>query len=84
MSELRKEQFRRLEHKEYVAQELISSEDPKFFRDAFRRFKKNKGAHVALYMIIAILLLAAFGPYFGGHIYNEVITQHINLPPHSL
>jgi len=81
MSEFRKEQFKRLELKDYDQQEMVSSEEPKFFRDAYKRFKKNKGAHVALFMIIGILLLAAFGPLFGGHIYNEVTTQHINLPP---
>ena len=81
MSELRKDLFKRLEPKEYETQELITSEDPKFFRDAYRRFKKNKGAHISLFLIIGILSLAAFGPLLGGHVYNEVITQHINLPP---
>jgi oligopeptide transport system permease protein len=81
MSEFRKDQFKRLELKDYALQEMVLSEDPKFFRDAYKRFKKNKGAHIALFMIIGILLLAAFGPLFGGHIYNEVTTQHINLPP---
>jgi oligopeptide transport system permease protein len=81
MTEHKKELFKRLEPKEYVTQELISNEEPKFFRDAYRRFKKNKGAHIALFMIIGILFLAAFGPLIGGHVYNEVITQHINLPP---
>lgn len=81
MTEIKKDLFKRLEPKEYETQELISSEDPKFFRDAYRRFKKNKGAHIALFMIIGILFLAAFGPLVGGHIYNEVTTQHINLPP---
>lgn len=81
MREYRKEEFKRLEMREYAQQEMLLGEDPKFFRDAFRRFKRNKGAHVALYMIILILGLAAFGPYFGGHVYNEVITTHINLPP---
>lgn len=81
MREYRKEEFKRLELREYTQQEMLLGEDPKFFRDAFRRFKRNKGAHVALYMIILILGLAALGPYFGGHIYNEVTTIHINLPP---
>ena len=57
MTENRKDLFKRLEPKEYETQELISSEDPKFFRDAYRRFKKNKGSHFALFMIIGIYLL---------------------------
>ena len=45
MREYRKEEFKRLEMREYAQQEMLQGEDPKFFRDAFRRFKRRLLRH---------------------------------------
>lgn len=50
-------------------------------RDAFNRFKANKGAVAGLVMIIIIALFAAFGPMMSGHNYKEVNIKHKSLAP---
>lgn len=41
-----------------------------FWKDAWRRFRKNRGALVGLVVITVILILAVFGPYMTG--YNAI------------
>lgn len=72
--------FKRIELTSSEAQEMLSS-DSGFFKDAYLRFSKNKGAVIGLFSVTLILIFAVFGPMISSHIYNEVITTHINLPP---
>ncbi|WP_338552187.1 oligopeptide ABC transporter permease [Paenibacillus sp. KS-LC4] len=50
-------------------------------RDAFLRFKANKGAVVGLVIIIFISLFAAFGPMMNEHTYKSINIKHKSLPP---
>ena len=52
-----------------------------FWRDAFVRFVKNKGAVVALFMIFIIVLLAIFGPMTSGRTYYDQNLVDSNLAP---
>ena len=38
-----------------------------YWRDAFKRFCKNKGAVVGAIVVLILLLFAAFGPFFTAY-----------------
>lgn len=61
-------------------QEMLANETG-FFRDALKRFTANKGAVIGFFAVLFILILSLIGPLITPHVYNEVITTHINLPP---
>ncbi|MGG4143443.1 oligopeptide ABC transporter permease [Paenibacillus algorifonticola] len=50
-------------------------------RDAFLRFKANKGAVMGLVIIIIISFFAAFGPMMSEHTYKSINIKHKSLPP---
>nr|WP_171016678.1 ABC transporter permease [Pseudalkalibacillus caeni] len=52
-------------------QEKISSPPLTAFQDSWLRLKKNKGALISLFALIAILLLAVFGPYMNEYTYEQ-------------
>ena len=61
-------------------QEMVFDTGTGFFKDAFGRFKKNKGGLFGLVAIGIILFLAIVGPYLGAHEYNVMIKDHLDLP----
>src|SRR5690554_5832027 len=61
-------------------QEMVLDTGVGFFKDAFGRFKKNKGGLFGLFAITFILLLAIIGPMIGVHEYNVLIKDHLDLP----
>ncbi|MEG1548388.1 MAG: ABC transporter permease [Clostridia bacterium] len=52
-----------------------------YWKDAWRRIKKNTVAMVALYIIIAIVLFAYVGPSFVEYDYSTQIRGEENWPP---
>lgn len=75
-----KDRFQLVELSISDEQEMLSSTTG-FFHDAFLRFTANKGAVLGFIAITIILVFALFGPSMSPHVYNEIITEHINLPP---
>lgn len=75
-----KDRFQLVELSISEEQEMLSSTTG-FFHDAFLRFTANKGAVLGFIAITIILIFALLGPSLSPHIYNEIITEHINLPP---
>ncbi len=64
--------------------EKFEREGLTFWQDTWSRLKKNKGAIVAMSGILLIILLAAVGPYFNPHKFDEQIKParlHAKLPP---
>lgn len=72
--------FERVSLQNLEQQEMLASETG-FFKDAYLRFVANKGAVIGFFAVSIILILAVVGPSITPHIYNEVVTTNINLPP---
>lgn len=52
-----------------------------YWQDAWRRLKRNRVAMVSLYIIIAIILFAFFGPVFSDYHYSDQIRGSENISP---
>lgn len=52
-----------------------------FWLDAYKRFIKNKGAVIGLFLIVVIIFFAIFGPYMTPYTYNQQTIQEQNLAP---
>lgn len=52
-----------------------------FFQDSWRRLKKNKGAMISFFVIILILIISIFAPFFAPHDPNAQNPAWSNLPP---
>ncbi len=52
-----------------------------YAKDVWSHFKKNKGAVFGAIVIVVIILLAIFGPYFNEHTYKSIIIEHASLTP---
>lgn len=52
-----------------------------YAKDVWYAFKKNKGAILGATIILIIVLLAMFGPYFNYHTYKSIIDGHGSLTP---
>ncbi|MFC3747915.1 oligopeptide ABC transporter permease [Paenibacillus sp. GCM10012306] len=63
----------------HTEQESIQSGS--FFKDAFTRFRKNKGAVFGVVVIIVIFLLSLVGPLMSGTTFDHVEKSQLNLPP---
>ncbi|MDD3127122.1 MAG: ABC transporter permease [Candidatus Izemoplasmatales bacterium] len=55
-----------------------------YWKDSWRRLKKNKMAVVGLISVIAIILIAIFGPMFSKYNYSDQQTDYMNIPPSLL
>ena len=62
-------------------QEMILGEDHGFLKDAFSRFKKNKGAVIGLVFFLLLLVLAVLGPIVSGRHFDAITKTHLSLPP---
>ncbi|QUI21739.1 ABC transporter permease [Vallitalea pronyensis] len=58
---LSKDKFKLLEA-DLTKADQMSTESTTFWRDAFRRLRKNKAAMVGFYAIVILIILAIFGP----------------------
>ena len=52
-----------------------------FWKDAYLRFRKNKGAMFSLIAILLIVLLAIFGPLISPYSYQETHITETNMAP---
>ncbi|RSK26475.1 ABC transporter permease [Bacillus sp. HMF5848] len=60
--------------------EKIAGESTGFWKDAWRRLKKNPGAMIGIVLIGIIVLLAIFGPMMNDHKYDEQDLYRAKLP----
>lgn len=51
------------------------------WRDARHRLYRNKAAMASLVVLGLIVVLAAFGPSFSPHAYDDVFWDRIQMPP---
>ncbi|MDU5109290.1 MAG: ABC transporter permease [Clostridium sp.] len=61
--------------------DLVVRPNISYWQDAWRRLKKNPVAMGALFVLIAIILLAIFAPIVRNLDYQTVVTQKKNLTP---
>ena len=52
-----------------------------YFQDAWRRFRKNKIATVALIVLAIIVFMVIFGPGISGYAFEQIDEGAINLAP---
>ena len=71
----------RLASPEEIRQIETMNEATTYWKDAWRRLKKNKVAMVALCGILALLLFAIVGPFLSPYGYSEQIRGSENLAP---
>jgi len=67
--------------KEEREQLIQMRESATFWRDAMRRFKRNKVAMFCAFVLILIALFAYAGPFFMPYTYDQLIRGHERLPP---
>ncbi|CAM3731087.1 oligopeptide ABC transporter permease [Erysipelothrix urinaevulpis] len=76
-----------LENDFQLASQDFSQEDAShlaansFWKDAWKRFTDNKGAVVALWVIVIIIAIAIIAPMLSSYKYDEVFTNKQSLPP---
>lgn len=59
--------------------EKFSTKSVGYFKDAWRRFKKNKASLVALIIIIILFIYALFGPLFTNRTYQDAYQTDVKL-----
>lgn len=77
--ELNEELFAPLERKVSIIEEQSSTIG--YWQDAWMRLRKNKMATFALAVIIALIIIAIFGPIFSSHTYDEQNLTLTNQSP---
>lgn len=60
---------------------VIMRESVSFWKDGFRRLKKNKVAMVCIFVILVIMIFAFIMPRFYPYTYKQQIIGANNLPP---
>ncbi|MFD2681242.1 oligopeptide ABC transporter permease [Bacillus seohaeanensis] len=63
------------------AAEKIQKPSLSFWKDAWIRLLKNKGAIAGLIMLVILILMAIVGPYMTGRDYSDQNIRHAKLPP---
>lgn len=63
--------------------DLVVRPNISYWQDAWRRLKKNPVAMGALFVLIALVLLAIFAPIIRNLDYQTVVTEKKNLSPNS-
>ncbi|MEH6938616.1 oligopeptide ABC transporter permease [Bacillus sp. JJ664] len=61
--------------------EKISRPSDSFWKDARRRFLKNKGAMLGFAILGFLLIFVVFGPMMSGHKYDDQDLKRAKLPP---
>lgn len=62
-------------------QEEIVNPPMSFWKEAFLRLAKNKGAMISLVLLFILSVMSIIGPHFNEFSYREQHIQHSNLPP---
>lgn len=68
---------------QHMDEELIDTNfaSQSFWKDAYMRFKKNKGAVISFFCILLIILLAIIGPHMNSYTYATQDIKNQNLAP---
>ncbi len=74
------DKFQRIKLKNDAAEELTRPQ-LSYWKDAWLRLRKNKGAISGLIVIIAIILLALIGPFMNNHDFDDPNYDLAYLPP---
>lgn len=61
--------------------EKIARPRVSYFQDAWRRFKENKVATLALVVLSVLVFMVIFGPAISGYNYEEINPDHRNQRP---
>ncbi|RLQ97190.1 oligopeptide ABC transporter permease [Falsibacillus albus] len=64
-----------------ASSERIAKPSLNYWQDAWLRVKKNKGAILALILLVILTFMAFAGPYMTKQNYKEQNLAHANLPP---
>lgn len=75
-----KEMWERLSETE-KDNEAISRKSLTYFQDAWRRLRQNKLAMVGLVVVILLILIAVFGPFFSKYSYSDQTLEYASLTP---
>jgi oligopeptide transport system permease protein len=73
--------FQPVDKKPEAADQTIVRPHTSYWRDAWRRLKQNKVAIASLYIILLIVFIALFGPYFSPYSYSDQSLLMQNQPP---
>lgn len=74
------EKFRLLK-REITGETEIVRPSTTYWQDVWRRLKKNRGAMIGMWVIVALTLVAVFGPYFSPYSYSDqTLELHNNAP----
>lgn len=68
---------------ESLKNEVIVRPSQSFWKDAWRRLKKNRLAMAGLIILIILSLFATFAPFFSQFAYDEQHLKETNLTPNS-
>lgn len=66
-----------------VEAEKISRPSLSYWRDVWRRLRKNKLAMLGLILISLLIIMAIIGPHLNGYTYYQQDFSKKNLPPNS-
>lgn len=80
MTQVRDEWFRPLE-KDGNEKEAVVRPSLSYWKDAWRRLKKNKLAMTGLVFLFLLAVMAIFGPVFSPHSVTQQDLPNQNLPP---
>lgn len=75
------EMFEPANSESFGDKEKISRPSLTFWKDAWLRLKKNKGAIFGLFAILTIIFMAFAGPYFNSYGFDDQDIARTNLPP---
>ncbi|MHC9532120.1 oligopeptide ABC transporter permease [Dellaglioa sp. BT-FLS60] len=73
--------FEPLDKNNTIDNEKIAAPSLTFVQDAWRRLKKNKGAFISLWVLVAIFILAFGSPILAPHSATKQNVEYTNLPP---
>ena len=74
---LRPEDFEIIENREAKSDQLVR-EPVTYWKDAWRRLKKNKIAMGSLFVLFLFLIMVIIGPYIRGYDYVTSVPQYKN------
>src|SRR5690606_470245 len=80
--QLSNEDFQPL-HIDQTESEKIAGESTSYWKDAWRRFRKNKLAIAGIVILLLLGFMAIFGESISGHNYRDTDLMSTNLEPSS-
>ena len=80
LEEIPEEKLRPADQRQFL-DEAFTTEPIGFYRDAFRRLRKNRVSMASLFAILLIVILAIVVPEVSGYSYIQQNVEHKNLPP---